>query len=335
MTNAVARCLMIAVALLPVAAAAEPIKLKMAYFASDREPPYVSVLQPFADAVNKQAKGIIEIVPYAGGALGRSFSQQTQLVLDGVADMAWINPNLTPERFPDNDVLEFPGLFRDLREAALVSSRIVAAGELRGYEDFYVISAVTNFPHLIHTRPPVASLPDLRGKVLRVNNLIEGTALKALGVTPVIIPVNEVALAIARGTIDGASMSANSLFAYGVSRITKFHYVAPLGAAPLAFLMNRKKFESLPPAGQDAIRRYSGDWTTARFVDAYDANNVQGMNDLRSDPNRQVIVPPRAELDTLQATFETVFDKWRMESPRNLALLKLVETEIAKVRAGD
>jgi TRAP-type transport system periplasmic protein len=336
MTNAVARCVVIAVALLlPVAAVAEPIKLKMAYFASDREPPFVSVMQPFADAVNKQAKGIIEIVPYAGGVLGRSFPQQAQLVLDGVADMAWVNPNLTPEKFPDNDVMEFPGLFRDLREAALVSSRMVAAGQLRGYEDFFVISAVANFPHFIHTRSAVASLSDLRGKILRVNNSVEGDALRALGITPVVIPVNEIALAIGRGTIDGASMSPNSLFAYGVSRMTKYHYVAPLGAAPLAFLMNRKKFESLPQAAQDAIRKFSGDWTTVRFVDAYEANNIQGMNDLKSDPNRQVIVPPRAELDALQATFETVFDKWRMESPRNLALLKLMEIEIAKVRAGD
>jgi TRAP-type C4-dicarboxylate transport system substrate-binding protein len=335
MTNAVARCVMIAVALLPVAAAAEPIKLKMAYFASDREPPYVSVLRPFADAVNKQAQGIIEIVPYPGGVLGRSFSQQTQLVLDGVADMAWVNPNLTPERFPDDDVLEFPGLFRDLREATLVSSRMVAAGELRGYGDFFVISAVTNFPHLIHTRPPIASLPELRGKTLRVNNLVEGEALKTLGINPVIIPVNEVALAIGRGTIDGATMSPNSLFAYGVSRMTKFHYVAPLGAAPLAFLMNRKRFESLPRAGQDAIRKYSGDWTTERFVEAYDANNVQAMNDLKADSNRQVIMPPRSELTVLQATFEKVFDRWRMESPRNRQLMTRVENEIAKLRVGD
>ena len=61
MTNAVTRRVMIAVALLlPVAAAAEPIKLKMAYFASDREPPFLSVMQPFADAVNKQAKEKID-----------------------------------------------------------------------------------------------------------------------------------------------------------------------------------------------------------------------------------------------------------------------------------
>jgi TRAP-type transport system periplasmic protein len=335
MSKAIARGVVIAVALLPVAALAEPIKLKMAYFSSDREPPYVSVLQPFAEAVNKEGKGIIEIVPYSGGVLGRNYPKQAQQVLDGVADMAWVNPSLTPERFPDNDVMAFPGLFRDLKEATLVYMRVVAGGTLRGYEDFFAIAAAANFPLMIHTRPPIGSLPDLRGKILRVNNLIEGSALKAVGITPVIIPINEVALAIGRGTIDGATMPPNALFAYGVSRITRYHYVAPLGAAPLAFLMNRKKLESLPKAGQDVIRKFSGEWTAARFIETYDANNVQAMNDLKSDPNRQVTTPPRAELDTLQATFQTVFEKWRMESPRNLELLKLVEAEIAKVRSGD
>jgi TRAP-type C4-dicarboxylate transport system substrate-binding protein len=243
MTNALARCLMIACVLSPIAAAAEPIKLKMAYFSSDREPPFVAVLQPFADAVNREARGLIEIVPYAGGTLGRSYRKQTQEVLDGVADMAWVNPGLTSERFPDNDALEIPGLFRDMREATLVHSRLAAAGALRGYEDFYPIAAVANFPLIIHTRPPIASMADLRGKILRVNNLIEGRALQAVGITPVVMPINEVALAIGRGTIDGATMPANALFAYGASRITRFHYVAPL-----AFLMNRKRFESLPKA---------------------------------------------------------------------------------------
>src|SRR6267154_6567665 len=104
--NAIARCAAIAVALLPVATLAEPIKLKMAYFSSDREPPYVSVLQPFADAVNREGKGIVEVVPYPGGVLGRSYAKQAQLVLDGIADMAWVNPSLTPERFPDDAVME-------------------------------------------------------------------------------------------------------------------------------------------------------------------------------------------------------------------------------------
>jgi TRAP-type C4-dicarboxylate transport system substrate-binding protein len=332
MTNAIGRGVLIAVMLLPMAAAAEPIKLKMAYFSSDREPPYVSVLQPFAEAVNREGKGVVEIVPYTGGVLGRSYAVQAQAVLDDVADMAWVNPGLTPERFPDNDVLEFPGLFRDLKEASLVYTRVV--GSLRGYEDFFVVSALANFPLMVHTRPPVGSLADLRGKILRVNNLVEGDALKALGVTPVIIPINEVALAIGRGTLDGATMPPNALFAYGVSRITRFHYVAPLGAAPLAFLMNRKKFEGLPQAGQDLIRRFSGEATVPRFVETYDANNVQAMNDLKSDSNRVLIVPPRSELDTLQDMFAAGLAKWRDRNPHNMELWKLVQTEIARLRSG-
>jgi hypothetical protein len=83
------------------------------------------------------------------------------------------------------------------------------------------------------------------------------------------------------------------------------------------------------------IRKFSGDWTAARFVEYYEAKNVQAMNDLKSDPNRLVIVPPRAELDALQAIFRTAVEKWSAESPRNHELLKLAESEIAKVRSGD
>lgn len=336
MDTAVARAAVaIAFALLPVATCAEPIKLKMAYFSSDREPPYVSVLKPFADAVNREANGTIEIVPYTSGVLGRSYPRQAQLVLDDVADMAWINPSLTPERFPDNAVIEFPGLFLDLREATLVYTRLVAARALRGYDDFFVIATGANYPLMIHTRPPIGSLADIRGKILRVNNLIEGSALKAIGVTPVLMPVNEVALAIGRGTIDGATMPANAAFAYGVSRITRFHYAAPLGAAPLAFVMNRKRFESLPTAAQRVIRKHSGEWTAAHFIEVYDANNARAMTDLASNANRRVISPSPADLHELQTAFRVVFEKWRNDNPGNQHLLSMVETEVANARAGN
>jgi TRAP-type transport system periplasmic protein len=335
MINALARCTMIAAVLLPAAVFAEPIKLKMAYFSSDREPPYVAVLQPFAEAVNRDARGILEIVPYPGGVLGRSYPQQVQQVLDGVADLAWVNPNLTPERFPDNEVLEFPGQFRDLREASLVFSRLVAAGRLRGYDDFFVVAAAANFDQILHTRPPIEQIADLRGKTLRVNNEIEGVVLKALGVNPTVIAVNETALAISRGTIDGAVLSPNALFAYGAARITRYHYDVSLGAAPLALLMNRQKFASLPQAGQDVIRKYSGEAAVAGFITAYNASNLQAMNDLRSDANRRVITPSASDLEVLHAVFKHSIETWRNERPRNLQLANAVKAEIAKLRSGD
>ena len=80
--------------------------------------------------------------------------------------------------------------------------------------------------------------------------------------------------------------------------------------------------------------RKCGEVSMARFIDLT-TPNVQATNDLKSDPNRLLIVPPRAELDALQAIFRTAIEKWSAESPRNHELLKLAESEIAKVRSGD
>ena len=333
MSKALMHFALFAFALSSSGVAADPIKLKLAYFTSDREPPYSAVMQPFADAVNKDAKGILEIQMYPGGVLGRSYGQQAQLVLDGTADMAWVNPSLTPQLFTDGAVMQLPGLFRDLKEATMAHTGIMSTGMLKDYEKFFVIGSFANFPLMIHTRLPVATLADLRGKKLRANNLTEVKTLEALGIESVVLPINEIALAISRGTIDGTTMPPGSLFDYGISRLTRYHYVSPIGAAPLNFLMNREKFESLPSEGQETIRRNSGNWSAARFVEAYDASNDSAMAQLQSDPKRKVIFPSHADLDAAQVVFKTVIDAWVEMSPRNSQLLNLAETEIAKLRA--
>ncbi len=148
--NAAIRAFCVAMALLSQSAVAEPAKLKFAFFASDREFAYDGIIKPFVDAVNLEAKGVLQIDIYPSGALGRSYAQQAELVLSGAADMAWIHPALTPERFTDNTVLELPGMFRDGKEAAQVFTHI--ASRLRGYENFFPIATVGKDPTKIHTR---------------------------------------------------------------------------------------------------------------------------------------------------------------------------------------
>ena len=68
-------------------------KLTFSFFSSDREGNYLEAVKPFVDAVN--ASGVIHIDVYLSGALGRSYPGQAQLVLDGGADLAFLNPGLT------------------------------------------------------------------------------------------------------------------------------------------------------------------------------------------------------------------------------------------------
>ena len=170
MSMTMVRCLLAAFVLLPFAARGEPIKLKLAYYSSDQTRSYNMAIKPFVDAVNADEEGGLTIETYPGGALGKESGQQAQMVQDGVADIAYVVLGTAPSQFRDHAVMELPGLFRDMREATWVNTRLVATGLLQGYDDFFVITSLATEPESIHTRVPVATLNDLRGKRIRANN---------------------------------------------------------------------------------------------------------------------------------------------------------------------
>jgi hypothetical protein len=136
MVKALTRCTLLALMLFSSAAAAEPIKLKLAFNTSDRSELYLYAIKQFVDAVNAEANGLIEIEVYFSGVLAGT-PPQPQLVLDGVADMAVILSGLSQLRFPEDAVLELPGLFHDTREATLAYAWLIRANALKGIRRFF------------------------------------------------------------------------------------------------------------------------------------------------------------------------------------------------------
>jgi TRAP-type C4-dicarboxylate transport system substrate-binding protein len=335
MFKIVLRGAVIALALLPAVAAAEPIKLKLAFYTSDRASVYHSAVKPFVDAVNADGKGLVEIEVHFSGALGKSQAQQPQLVLDGVADMAFVITGMVPDRFIDNKVIELPGLYRSLREATLTYTRLIAANALKGYDEFFVIGAYGSEPESVHARPPVTSLASLNGKKIRSNNPTESGVLERLGMQAVVMPVNMTSEAISSGEIDGAAVPASMLFEFGIARVATYHYALAISPAPLALLMNRKRLDALPSPAQDIIRKYSGKWAAARFIEARAATENQVMAQLKSDPRRRVIIPSPPDLERADAVFKTVIDDFVRTSDHNRKLFKAATSEIAKLRGSE
>jgi TRAP-type C4-dicarboxylate transport system substrate-binding protein len=334
MIGVFARLVLLAMVLAPLAAAAEPIKLKLAYFTSDQASLYKIAIKPFVDAVNSDEHSGIEIVTYAGGSLGKEQAQQAQLVRDGVADIAFVALGPTADQFADGAVMQLPGLFDDLREATLVHSRMIASRIVEGYEDFFVIGAFATEPQSIHMRPPIATLEDIRGKRIRANNAIEAATLAKLGMSPVVLPIGKTAEAVSGGTIDGATSVVAPLVTFGLGRVMTYHYLLRLGSNVTTILMSRKKFESLPAASQDVIRRYSGEWLAERYIKGFEAYNTQVLNGLETDSARKVIVPSQAETDLASQVFKGVRAEWAQSSPHHRQLLSAVEAELRQVRSA-
>jgi TRAP-type C4-dicarboxylate transport system substrate-binding protein len=324
-----------ALLLVPICATAEPIKLKLSFFTSDRSNIYQYSIKPFVEAVNADAEGLIEIEVYFSGAISGVQSQQPQLVSDGTADLAIIVPGQLPERFHDNAVMELPGLYRDSREASHIFNRLIDADALEGYDDYVVIGAFVSGPENIHSRKPINSVDDLKGLVVRANNKIESEVLEKLGAIPVLLAINNTTEAISRGNIDAATFPPSMLFEFGIGRVTSNHFMLALGGAPTALVMNRKKFESLPDRAQQIIRRYSGDWLSDRSTEGLGALDITVVRDLIADQRRIVVTPSGRDLETSQAAFDAVIKEWIASNPRNRNLLMKVRAELLRLRSKD
>jgi TRAP-type C4-dicarboxylate transport system substrate-binding protein len=332
-----ARCLAAALPLTlllaPLPAGAQATKLRFAVFIPE-SPVVTDVFKGFADAVNKDARGVVEVEVFANGALGRNPLQQAQMVLDGVADIAWVILPQSRGKFRETEVLELPGLFLDVTEASTVSARMVTKGHLKGFEEYFPIGVVGTGPMSIHSRGQVQSLADLKGKKIRAAGPMESTTIKALGAVPVGLTVNEVIEAIGRGNVDGITSLPSVLFDFGIAQVTTTHYFNRLGNLPMAILMNRRKFDSLPAAGQDAVRKYSGEWIAARFNESQGPYYASLTKQMQADPKRKVIFPSEAEFAATRELFRPVFQEWASQGPRNAELLKAIEGEIALVRGA-
>lgn len=318
--------------LLPAAAIAEPIALKLAFGTSDQSISYQAAARPFVEAVNTDGQDLIKIEPYFSGMLEKDFSQLPSMLRNGTADIAYIIPGLTRSEFPDNPVLQLPGLFRDAREATQVFANLIAAKALRGYDDFFVISAYVGTAASFHSRLPIGSLKDLQGRKIRINSPNEGALLKELGATPILMPVNQITSAINVGSLDVVMVPPSPMADFGIKRLLSNHYMLETSGAPLVLLMSRKKFESLPVAAQELIRRYSGEWLTKNFIETNEAADRKILDEMNSDRRRTVTYPSTSDRSVAANIFKGVTESWAAESPRNAELLRIVRDELAKIR---
>jgi len=309
-------------------------RLKWAVFTPDHEVTFRTVMKPYAEAVQRDTSDAVAFDFFPNGALGRNPGQQPQMVMDGVADVAWCIPSYTPGRFPDTEVLELPGLFKNLPESSAVATQLALRNVLHDYGDFYVIGLFGTAPYSIHTNFPVNSIADLKGKTIRASSATESAALRALGAVPIGMPVTEIPEAISRRTISGTTSHMSPFFDFGLDRVTNNHFFLPLGVVPVAILMNKKKFDALPEPVRTAMQKNAGEAILKRWTDSISSFNEEMLNRLKNDPKHKVVIPSQAEIDESQKLLTPVRDAWVAASPRHKELKAELDAELAKVRGA-
>jgi TRAP-type C4-dicarboxylate transport system substrate-binding protein len=145
----------------------------------------------------------------------------------------------------------------------------------------------------------------------------------------VLLAINQTTEAISSGTIDGATAPPPILSEYGIGRVTTNHFMIDLGGVPIALVMNRRKFESLPAAAQAVIRKYGGQWLSDYTVKSLTAWDHEVLAALEHDPKRTVVYPSAADEKAIQAAFDDVIREYAGSSDHSRALLARVRAMLA------
>ncbi len=108
---------------------------------------------------------------------------------------------------------------------------------------------------------------------------------------------------------------------YGIKRVATNHHLLGTSGSPLALVMNGKDVLNAAEPAKDLIRKYSGEWTAARFIESYDRSDELAMEQLKSDPRRNLVFPSLSDLDLAQSVFKSVIADWLENKPRHQEVL--------------
>ncbi len=309
-------------------------KVRFAIF----EPPQTissTVLKKWADQVNKDGAGVIEIEVFAGGALGRDPRTQLELLQNGVADIAWTLPFYTPGRFPDNTVTNLPLIIGNALEGSLAVWSMYEKGLLRGYDDIVPLGLFTGPPMVLMSTRAMPDLASLAGRKSTASTDLQHKIMGTLGAAPVTgFGFANSAEALARGSLDIDLINFTASVSFKQMEVAKHAMIVPIGPSTLMVAMNKESYARLSPAAKAVIDRNKGLPLVKLWAEAVANREEEVRAKWRSEADRSYAELSPADKATAETALAPVVKAWEASNPNGTTLVKTLREEVAKARAA-
>lgn len=269
---------------------AEVIKLK---FANYFPPMHMNsvVMGEFCKEMNAKLAGKVEITQYAGGTL-LSAPKMAAGVTTGIADIGLSNCSYTRGRFPAMEIMELPLGFPSAWIATHVANDFYNKFKPKEWDTFHPLMFSTSPPNgLLTISKPVKMLEDLKGLKIRGQGRI-ADIVKALGATPMPIEIVDLYEALRRGVIDGAYTPLETLKGFKLGEVSKYMTASHSVGSVFAFyvVMNKQKWNSLPPDIQNAISEFSAEFVD-RWAVEWNKIDIEGAEFFKKQGGKVISLP--------------------------------------------
>lgn len=208
-----------------------------------------------------------------GSVMGKA-PEHYDLAATGVVDVSYVGLPYTPGRFPMAEVIQLP-----ISGEASNETMAKAFWELylKGYfnkdfRDVKLLWVVTTSPYEYQMgKTTVRTFGDMKGKKIRASGAVHTEIVKAFGSVPVGMPAPDIYVSLEKGVIDGSFTSRSFIKAFRTEPVTKSITEVDVGGFNMAYVMNKKTYDSLPEDIRTIIDEISPKYTvvSGKQQDAY------------------------------------------------------------------
>lgn len=276
---------------------AQTITLKYSHFLPSTGNFQRFIAEPWCAAVEKDSGGKVKCQIFPSLQLGGTPAQLPDQVKNGVADIVWTSPSFATGRFPRTEALELPF---SLPPSGLAGSRAMweyyQKNAQEDYKDFKVLAIFSASNVVISTASkPILTVDGFKGVKLRSPSRFVALLISELGGTPVNLPVAAITESISKGVIDGAMAPWEILPTTKIDEVTKYHMEGfsdqpGFTQTPMAILMNKQKYESLPPEAKAAIDKNSGLVLSELAGRVWDQGNDAARKKMTADGHKILVI---------------------------------------------
>jgi TRAP-type C4-dicarboxylate transport system substrate-binding protein len=284
-----------------------PIKLTYALF-QPATAALSKVQTEFAKDIEKRTNGRVQVTVFQGGSL-LGAPAMFQGIRNGIADMGNGITSYTPGNFPLSSIAELPSAAESGWAVSYAQYDFLTKYQPKEWDGVHVLTTVSSAADAQGVgmgKKAILKLEDWKGKSIRTNH---ADITAALGATIKDVPMADVFDAISKGVLDGVHGTLEPLKAWRLGDVCKFITVntAPVQPAIMWYnIMNKAKWNSLPPDVQKAITEVSTEYV-GKLGLVWDDQAVAGLEYCKSLGN-SVYVTPKDEAARWQAATMPVID---------------------------
>jgi len=289
---------------------AQTIELKFAHFMSPKHIQHQKSFEPFCKKVAELTDGKVNIKVYPGGSLGKP-KQLPDAVKTGITDIAFIIPSYTTARFPRISVLDLPFLCNNATQTTRVIYDLYDRNFAADFKDFKILWLYSAGPgQLMSATKAMPTEGALEGMKMRAPSAYMSKALKLLGTNPVGMPISKLTISLQKKVIDGMLTPYSAVKDFRLFDLVTHITELNMYVTPMAVVMNKQKYDSLPDFAKKAIDQASGKQWGLHAANVYDDHDGNTLKEIMKRGKIKVYNLPDSEKQKIATTVKPLQADW-------------------------